>query len=308
MIRQNKKIFSLIISFIIFLFVMVFKSEGLEEEQIKVELYYRALHPGEAIMVLLPEKEKISSASIQIFGQVFPLAQPKEDSPFLGLIGIDLDIRPDLYPMILAIKTNQGEEIEITRTLHIVDKHFPVKKIQVDEKYVIPPPEALEKIRRDNELLQSIYRTLTPQWMIDGQFLFPTSGQGRKNFGERRIFNLRPRSSHSGEDILSPSGEDIKAANNGLVVLAEELYFGGKTVILDHGFGFYTIYCHLSEFNVRNGDLVKKGELLGKVGATGRVTGPHLHWGIKLNGSRVDPYSILELPFDALTQKDKDEK
>jgi len=106
-----------------------------------------------------------------------------------------------------------------------------------------------------------------------------------------------PRSTHSGVDISAPYGSPVRAANSGKVVLARELYFSGKTVILNHGLGLYTYYCHFSKIKVKLGDIVKKGDAVGLVGSTGRSTGPHLHWGVKVQDSRVDPLALLILPL-----------
>jgi murein DD-endopeptidase MepM/ murein hydrolase activator NlpD len=118
------------------------------------------------------------------------------------------------------------------------------------------------------------------------------------NFGEKRIYNNVPRSSHSGIDIAAPFGSPARASNSGRVVLARDLYFSGKTVIIDHGLGLFTYYCHFSRLKVSRGEAVEKGSVIALTGSTGRSTGPHLHWGVRLHGSRVDPAALLglELP------------
>src|SRR5206468_8628619 len=105
------------------------------------------------------------------------------------------------------------------------------------------------------------------------------------------------RNPHNGEDIGAPLGTDVAAMNDGVVRITVDHFFSGKGVIVDHGLGFYSMYFHLSEILVKDGDLIKAGQIIGKVGATGRATGPHLHWGVKLNGARVNPYTLLDLPF-----------
>ena len=114
--------------------------------------------------------------------------------------------------------------------------------------------------------------------------------------------NGQPRNPHNGEDISAPHGADVVATNDGVVRLTVDHFFSGKGLFLDHGLGLYSMYFHLSEVLVKEGDLVKAGESVGKVGATGRATGPHLHWGVKLNGARVNPYALLDLPFKRSVQ------
>ena len=128
-------------------------------------------------------------------------------------------------------------------------------------------------------------------------FVEPVNGKRTGIFGSVRIMNGQPRNPHNGEDIGAPLGADVAASNDGVVRLTVDHVFSGKGVFIDHGLGFYTMYFHLSEILVKDGDLVTAGQIIGKVGATGRATGPHLHWGVKLNGARVNPYSLLDLPF-----------
>ena len=121
-------------------------------------------------------------------------------------------------------------------------------------------------------------------------------------FGSMRIMNGQARNPHNGEDIGAPLGTAVAATNDGVVRLIVDHIFSGKGVFLDHGLGFYSMYFHLSEVLVKDGDHVKAGQIVGKVGATGRATGPHLHWGVKLNGARVNPYALLDLPFKGAVQ------
>ena len=117
-------------------------------------------------------------------------------------------------------------------------------------------------------------------------------------FGRRRVINGRPRNPHSGEDIAAPTGANVLATNDGIVRLTVDHFFSGKGIFVDHGLGLHSMYFHLSEISVVEGQFVRRGEVIGQVGASGRATGPHLHWGIRLNGARVDPYSLTTLPLD----------
>ena len=135
--------------------------------------------------------------------------------------------------------------------------------------------------------------------LFEGRFDSPIPGAATARFGERRVFNGLPRAPHSGMDLKAAAGRPVRAPAAGKVLLADPLFYAGNTIILDHGLGLTTQYAHLSKFLVKPGDLVKKGQIIGKVGATGRVTGPHLHWALKLKNSRLDPYSLVFLDLDA---------
>ena len=119
--------------------------------------------------------------------------------------------------------------------------------------------------------------------------------EGGRNFGHRRVFNGQPRAPHSGADLTAATGVEINAVNAGRVVLAKDLFFSGNAVFIDHGLGVYSTYLHLSEMLVEPGTMVEQGQVIGLAGATGRVTGPHLHWGVRILSARVDPFSLLEL-------------
>jgi murein DD-endopeptidase MepM/ murein hydrolase activator NlpD len=130
----------------------------------------------------------------------------------------------------------------------------------------------------------------------DLPFHLPVAALARDNFGSRRVFNGKPRSSHEGMDLAAPAGAPVAAPGPGRVALAEELYFSGGTVILDHGAGLFTLYFHLTRLDVKTGQTVGEGQTIGAVGATGRATGPHLHWGARVNRARVNPLGLLKLP------------
>jgi murein DD-endopeptidase MepM/ murein hydrolase activator NlpD len=174
--------------------------------------------------------------------------------------------------------------------------HFATESLQVEQQFVEPNPEQLQRAQEEQKKLREILGRVTPDRLWQGNFRIPLDGvTAGKNFGRRRILNGQPGSPHGGVDFPATTGTPVHAAQRGHVVLAEELYFSGNTVLVDHGLGIYTFYGHLSEISVKVGDEVELGALLGKVGATGRVTGPHLHWGLTVNRARVNPLQIVNL-------------
>lgn len=180
-----------------------------------------------------------------------------------------------------------------SRTVVVGDYPYPEQRLEVEDKYVAPPADQLARIEREKRAVAALFRLETPR-RFDLPLappLAPLPDSGR--FGARRIFNGQPRSPHSGADFRATSGTPVRAVAPGRVVLAADHYFAGKSVYVDHGDGLISMSFHLSEILVREGDEVRPGQVVGRVGATGRVTGPHLHFGFRWHGARVDPGLLL---------------
>ncbi|MGB8952112.1 MAG: M23 family metallopeptidase [Candidatus Aminicenantales bacterium] len=267
-------------------------------DNLPFDLTFRALHPGELVLATLKKNADIKRAVIRFQDRRYVLENGENNSKRLAFIGIDLNCQPQSYVMDILVEMDNGRKETVQKEILVSPKEFPVKKMWVKDAFVTPPPEVEERIRLEAELLRIIYSRTTPEWLGEGNFSLPMEGNIAPNFGQRRIYNNLPRSPHSGVDISAPWGTPIKASNSGKVVLARDLYYSGKTVIIDHGLGVFTIYCHLSRISVQIGDLVKKGDVIGKEGSTGRSTGPHLHFGVKIFDSRVDPISLLTLSLE----------
>jgi len=296
-----KKVFFLFLLFIYLnpiCLLSLHKEKLLTTSGVTVELAYRAFQPGEIIVVAIKDDSNVKDAQIRFLRRKYRLEKRETSSGLLAFIGLDLRLEPGLYTMEIFIDNAEGERERLEKQIPVLAKKYPLKKLWVDERFVTPPPEFHERIRREAEILKVVYGITTDRWLGEGLFIIPSSGEAKHNFGERRIYNNKPRSSHRGVDIVVPYGLPVRASNSGRVVLASDLYFAGKTVIIDHGIGLFTLYCHFSKIRVKRGKLVKKGEIIGEIGATGRVTGPHLHWGVKVFGSSVDPFSLLSLPFE----------
>jgi murein DD-endopeptidase MepM/ murein hydrolase activator NlpD len=208
------------------------------------------------------------------------------------LVGIDLDVKPGRYP-ILFDTTVAGAPAHVAHVLEVTAKAFPTRSLTVDDAFVNPPATESARITREAAELERLWATWSPARLWHEPFLPPVAEPANSAFGSRSVFNGQARSPHTGADFLSPAGTPVKSPNAGRVVLAGPLYYTGNTVILDHGLGLYSLFAHFSEIDVHEGDVVTTGQILGKVGATGRVTGPHLHWAVRVNGARVDPVSLL---------------
>lgn len=213
------------------------------------------------------------------------------------LLGVDLDQVPAKYDLKLTAPLPGGDSFACSVEISVKAGKFPVEKLTVAKQFVEPNPEEVARANQERQHLREIFSTVTPERLWQGAFRVPLDGaRNAKNFGRRRVLNGEPGSPHSGVDFPAAAGTPIHAAQRGRVVLAEELFFSGNTVVIDHGLGVYTFYGHMESLAVAVGDGLEKGALLGKVGATGRVTGPHLHWGLTVNQARVNPLQILSLP------------
>ena len=180
--------------------------------------------------------------------------------------------------------------------MKIARREFRVERLTLPSTMVDLDPETERRAVAESKQLATLYRTITPERLWRGKFTNPvgTTGTG-SGFGARRIINGQPRSPHSGSDYSAPKGTPVVAVNAGKVALVAEFFFPGRLVILDHGLGLHTAYFHLDTIAVAEGERVERGQTLGTVGATGRATGPHLHFGAQVTGARIDPTTLLGL-------------
>ena len=217
----------------------------------------------------------------------------KPGGPLRALIGVDLSRLPGKALLKLTAERG-GEPIECGVILPVAKTEFAVERLRVAKRFVELSQEDEERAKREGERLREILAVVSPVRLWAGGFVSPVGDvKASGNFGKRRILNNQPRSPHAGEDFPAPAGAPVRAAQRGRVALAEDLFFSGQTVVLDHGLGLFTYYAHLGKIEVTEGELVEAGAVLGRVGATGRVTGAHLHWAARLNQARVNPLDLL---------------
>jgi murein DD-endopeptidase MepM/ murein hydrolase activator NlpD len=210
---------------------------------------------------------------------------------FITIAAVDVDAAPGEH----IIEVTAGEESQAF-VLTVREGTFPEQQLTLPEGKVALSPEDEERANREAARLRALWpRPSERLW--DGAFIMPLENSFSTRFGTKRIINGKKKSIHSGLDIRGKKGEQVKAANDGRVALAEELFFGGKTIVLDHGQGIFTIYMHLSKIDVSAGSVVLKGDVVGLVGSTGRSTGPHLHYGVKVNAVNANPRSLAALPL-----------
>jgi len=255
------------------------------------------LEPGEIMKVSVEGADVSDLYAEGTFGEQELIFHPGSNGQSLfSLAGADLEIKPGPVPLTVLILKKDGQAEVLRREIQVSEKEFDVQKLYLEEKEYTP--ELLERIRREGDMFKSLWKTTTPERLWQESFEEPLSSiTVTSDFGLRRLINDVPRRSHTGVDLRAAAGDTIFAPNNGRVVLSGDFYFNGKTVVLDHGEGFYSMYFHLSTGLTEDGENVRRGEPIGLVGSTGRSTAPHLHWGIILRGARLDPLKILDLPI-----------
>jgi murein DD-endopeptidase MepM/ murein hydrolase activator NlpD len=266
-----------------------------DADALTVTLADRALQPGELVVVTIAATgaRAIDRVTVRAFGHDVP-AFEAGGGTWQAIAGLDLDAVPGPCTVDVTA-TIDGQAAQVMRDCRVLAKTFPTRRLRVAPDYVNPPPDILARIQRDAALLERTWAASSPTRLWDGPFVRPVPQRANSAFGTRSIFNGEPRSPHSGADFLSPAGTPVHAPNAGRVVVAEDLYFTGNTVVIDHGLGLLSLFAHLSRMDVTPGETVATGQVLGAVGSTGRVTGPHLHWTLRANGARVDPLSLLAL-------------
>lgn len=206
----------------------------------------------------------------------------------VALVGIPLDAKLGTH----HLQTADGRKL----AFEVSDKAYPEQRLTIANPKMVNPPKAdLERIARETKLMRAQYERFSAISVAPFPLTRPADGPVSSTFGLKRVLNGEPRSPHAGLDIAAPHGDPVISPADGVVSLTGEFYFNGNTVFVDHGGGVITMACHMSEIAVQEGARVARGALLGKVGATGRVTGPHLHWSLIMNGARIDPEQALSL-------------
>jgi murein DD-endopeptidase MepM/ murein hydrolase activator NlpD len=259
---------------------------------LQISHHARAMTPGEIVLVDIRSTAPIKDVRADWLKQtlVFYEITPQH---WQGLTPLDLGAKAGLQPLMVHALSGEGRSIVEPYTLKIAPKVFPSRRITVDPKFAEPPAEELPRIEKERQTVEAILAKTTLERYWRAPFVVPVPGAATSSFGRRSIVNGQPGSQHSGTDFQAAAGTPVVAPNRGRVVLAADHYFPGRTIIIDHGLGLYSYLAHLSEFRVKEGDIVERGQTIALSGSTGRVTGPHLHWTLRLGAARIDPLSLL---------------
>lgn len=254
---------------------------------------------GELLLVRLPVTDQATVVG-RFFNRripFFPDGDVSNRRGYLGLVGIDLQDPPGNHELSIDVLAPEGTR-RLSYNVLVMKSNYPVQRLTLPREQVDLDEATLLRVKGEQEQVRKALERMTEERYWSGPFVQPVAGPVSGAFGRVRIINGQPRNPHYGEDIAAPLGTDVVAMNDGVVRLMVDHFFAGKGLFLDHGLGLYSMYFHLSEVAVQVGQAVKRGQIIGKVGASGRASGPHLHWGVWVNGARVDPASLLRLSFD----------
>jgi len=251
---------------------------------------------GSLLLVKVQGKKTLPEIKSEWDSKPIPLWREGSGTVTLhGLLGIDLELHPAPYEWKVMWTDADGTAQSCSVSLAVRAGKFTTEHLKVENQFVQPNPEQEKRAADDQKKMRAIYDTVTPEVLWTGKFRLPLKDVATGgNFGRRRVLNGQPRSPHAGVDFPAMAGTPVYASQSGNVVLAEDLYYSGNTVVIDHGYGIYTLYAHLSAMEAHAGDKVAAGAEIGKVGATGRVTGPHLHWGLTIQHARVNGMNIVQ--------------
>jgi murein DD-endopeptidase MepM/ murein hydrolase activator NlpD len=256
----------------------------------------RTVKQGEVFVVTIqgaaPAPDESSDADrlvARFVGRDWPTFATAEGAG--ALLGVDMEAAPGAQEFVVERRTPEGITVVRRGTVLVEKADFKTQSLTLPDSQVDLDADTLRRVESEQQAMLAAMQPVTPR-LWEGPFVVPAEGKLQQTFGRRRVINGQPRNPHTGEDISAPQGAPVAAINYGTVRLVADQFFSGKSVVIDHGLGLYSMYFHLSDVAVRSGDRVEKAQVIGAVGATGRASGPHLHWGVRLNGARVDPLSL----------------
>ncbi len=299
MIRDTGSFFEISILCMLFLlfclpFFQYGQAEAAGDRGIRIEIKPEPLYQGGISEIVFHEKDGCRIMDVRFDNRSLVLKK-MGTGRYLGLIGAGLKEKPGRKKLAVRISSRDGGSRIIARYVSVERKKYPEEHLKVPGRMVEFPPDILKRVLADQKAVKKACGSVTPEIYWEIPFIWPVKSKILSPFGLRRFFNGKPRSPHSGVDLRAGKGTPIKAPNNGKVTLVRDCYLSGNTVVIDHGGGLFTLYAHLSRVLVKRGQMVRKGDTIGLAGASGRATGPHLHWGLSLLDSRVDPAQLMNL-------------
>ena len=281
-------------AFAVLLALLVAAAPAQAREALSVRWEPRVVRQGDVAMVFVTGLPDAKAVEGSLAGQ--PLTFFPYGDGYAALAGIDLEARPGMATWRVGVMDARDRPLKASGRLQIRARKFPVQRLTLPREMVELDAPTLQRVEEESKRLRTLYATITPERHWRGRFAkpvgVPDAGEG---FGARRIINGQPRAPHAGLDYSADAGTPVVGANAGHVALVAEYFFPGRLVVLDHGLGLYTLYFHLEQAEVADGDRVERGQIIGRVGASGRATGPHLHFAAHLRQTRIDPALLLQL-------------
>jgi murein DD-endopeptidase MepM/ murein hydrolase activator NlpD len=252
-----------------------------------------ALHPGGVGLVRVTASRPLATLQGEAFGRDIHFWATSDPSRWEGLVGLGFDVAPGQHAMTVRAAGTSGAHATARATLTVSAKKYETRRLTVAANMVNPPEEEAARIAADSKAMADVFAGVSPERLWQGPFLTPVPGAATSSFGRLSVMNGESRGRHLGADFRAGEGTPVRAPNGGRVALAQNLYFAGNTVIVDHGLGLFSLVAHLSRIDVEVGEMVTGGDQLGLSGSTGRVTGPHLHWAIRMGPQSVDPEALM---------------
>ncbi|MBI4611216.1 MAG: M23 family metallopeptidase [Candidatus Rokubacteria bacterium] len=276
--------------------LLLLPAGALAHDALRVRWEPRAPRQGDPVVIFAAGLPRVKSVEGALGAQTLVFF-PYGDG-YAAVAGVDLETRPGRLVWRISVTDGRGNPMRASGALPVRAREFPIQRLTLPKAMVDLDAPTLARVEEEARRLRTLYATVTPERFWRGRFTKPVGvsdpGEG---FGARRIINGQPRAPHSGVDYSADAGTQVVAANAGRVALVAEYFFPGRLVVLDHGLGLFTLYFHLERVEVQERERVERGQPIGAVGATGRASGPHLHFGAHLSQARIDPTALLILPL-----------
>lgn len=269
---------------------------GALAQDVTFQILPTEIFQGDAVLIRALCPRPIESMEGELGGgKRFPFFREEDRKGFSAILGLDLETATGERELLVYVHAPEGSPSRHSVTIQVRKKDFAVQHLTLPRSMVTLNRKDLERANREKADMERVLSATAGAREWKAPFVMPVQGEIISPFGVRRVLNQEPRNPHSGMDLRAEEGTRVLASSDGVVALTADHFFSGKSIVLDHGLGVFTMYFHLSEIDVREGQKVAQGEAIGKVGKTGRATGAHLHWGVRIQGSRVDPLSLLRL-------------
>jgi murein DD-endopeptidase MepM/ murein hydrolase activator NlpD len=254
---------------------------------------------GAPVLFEVKSPSKLTSLTGTWLGHSLTFSYDASSKTWFALAGVSIETAPGSYTLEVTAEPAATKTLAITHAFTVEHAEYPQIKVEltVEKKFTEPTEEQLAQIAEGVKIKQDYLSRVTPTRTWDGNFTAPADAAISDVFGSQRIFNGKAQSPHQGLDFRVPTGTPVAAMNSGTVLLARFLYYEGGFVVIDHGQGLLTLYLHCSEFKVKEGDAVKRGQIIALSGGTGRATGPHLHVAVRWQGTYLDPARLMQLPL-----------
>ena len=283
------------ILFLFFLFLLLISTLAFADNPLRPEILPKSAKQGDVGLLRVTGLKNLKNLEGEFKGIRFSMNPDSAGKAYEALLAVDMDTKPGKYQVKVQGRDQEGKSLAGASSLEVKKVSFKTQTLSLPSSMVDLDPTTLERVNAESQRVEAVFQRTRKEKLWKGRFLRPVPGEISTPFGLRRVINRQNKSPHSGVDLRAEEGTPILASNAGSVILVDDFFFSGKSVILDHGQGVYSMYFHLSEILVREGEKISKGDVLGQVGSTGRSTGPHLHWGVRVRGAKVDPFSLIRV-------------